>query len=185
MKKNALLFVALLSTGSAHAGEGRGDYIYADKIVKRFKITKVSPYKDYYLSSMRYQMLRFRLNGSDNVFCAIGYQSENCSREAAIFWDKGQTLTRWQPEGYDFSDYKIKVETIADSPYISYDYIVPKKDIGMWDVAAYAKEDVDPMRADCERNGEVIIVKAFPASEACKSDLESFDCLDPLSKMRP
>ncbi|AHG22789.1 hypothetical protein Z042_13275 [Chania multitudinisentens RB-25] len=175
-----LLVASLICTGLVQAEERKGDYIYSEKVVKRFKITEVSPYKDYYLPSMRYQMLLSKFNDSDNTFCAIGYQLEDGFREAAVFWDKGKKIIRWQPEGVDFSGYIEKVITMT-RPSIQYDSIIPRDKITMGMMAAYAKEDVDAMRADCERNGEVITIKAFATPKACEEcNLQDFECIEPL-----
>ncbi|AHG22791.1 hypothetical protein Z042_13285 [Chania multitudinisentens RB-25] len=178
-----LLVASLICAGLVQAEEGKGDYIYSEKVVKRFKITEVSPYKDYYLPSMRYQMLLSKFNDSDNTFCAIGYQLEDGFREAAVFWDKGKKIIRWQPEGVDFSDYSAKVSTLshAYSPSIQYESVIPRKDITMADQVSYAKEDVDAMRADCEHNGEIITIKAFATPKACEEyNLQDFECIEPL-----
>ncbi|AHG22790.1 hypothetical protein Z042_13280 [Chania multitudinisentens RB-25] len=175
-----LLVASLICTGLVQAEEGKGDYIYSWKIVKRFKITETSPYKEHYRPSMRYTMLSSNKNGSDNRFCAIGYQLENGHREAIIFWDKGKKIISWQPEGVDFSGYIEKVITMT-RPSIQYDSIIPRDKITMGMMAAYAKEDVDAMRADCERNGEVITIKAFATPKACEEyNLQDFDCIEPL-----
>jgi hypothetical protein len=168
--KTIYLLVGLLLASSCFAGELEGDYIYNQKVAKRFKITQTSPYKDHYLLPMRYRVMLRKTNNIDNHFCAIGYEMVNKHREGAIFWHEGKKLISWVLEDLVLDDISTDASSMLISPSISYKNIVPLAEITT-QMSLYAKEDVDPMRADCQRNGESIVIKAFPMPTACRDKL--------------
>lgn len=182
-----LLLSGLLLSFFCQAEKANPNYIYSWQITSRFKMTDVSPWKDLYLPSMRYMMMRAGHNDSDNTFCAIGYNLHDEPgqkyRETIIFWDKGQLIIRWQAEAFDLNHYTMKIRTMTESPFITYDAVLPRSELMMGRMSAYAKENVDAMRADCERNGEFITIKAFLIPEECKVDRVSFDCIEKLLEM--
>jgi hypothetical protein len=176
-----LLVGLLLLAFSCFAEERTGDYIYNQKIAKRFKITQTSPYKDHYLLPMRYRMMMRKNNNIDNHFCVIGYQFSDKHRDGVVFWLEGKELISWQLEGRELDNIFIDADTMLDSPSVSYENIVPRAEITT-QMALYAKEDVDPMRADCQRNGENIVIKAFSIPQACKNDPDwGIDCMEALN----
>lgn len=182
--KSIYLLVCWLLAFSCSAGMGDRDYIYDQKIIERFKITQTSPYKEHYVLPMRYFMMLLKTNGTDNHFCAIGYQMANKHREGAIFWQEGKLLISWWLEDLELDNILTDASSMLISPSISYKNIVPLAEITT-QMALYAKEDVDPMRADCQRNGETIVIKAFPMPKACRDDPDfGEDCLEALNAIK-
>lgn len=179
-----LLLAGLLVSCISQAKETNDYNVFSSQITDHFKITNVSPWRDIYRLSMRYMIMRYERNESDNTFCAIGYQLQDehhqTQREAIVFWDKGGEVIRWQPEKFDLSDDTLKAVTMMYSPSISYKAILPRNDITPAMLSAYAREDVETIRTDCERNGEPIMIKAFRTPQACKNDKTPFDCVEKL-----
>jgi hypothetical protein len=183
--KTVYLLVGWLFAFSCFAGETERDYIYNQKIAKRFKITQTSPYKDHYVLPMRYFITILKTNNVDNHFCVIGYQLANKKREGVVFWSEGKVLIRWWLEGRELDNLFIDAGSMLDSPSISYENIVPLAEITT-QMALYAKEDVEPMRADCQRNGETIVIKSFPMPTACRDKLwdGGTECIDALNAIK-
>lgn len=178
------LLAGLLLSGLSQAEAVNPNYIYSWQITGRFKMTEVSPYKDIYPLAMRYLMMGLEFNNSDSRFCTIGYnlldEQQQKHRETIVFWDKGQLIIRWQAEDFDLSDDTLKAVTLMQSPSISYKAVRPRASITPWTSSGQVKEDVDAMRTDCKRNGEVITIKTFPTPKACDINIASFDCVEKL-----
>jgi hypothetical protein len=182
--KTVYLLVGLLLAFSCFAEERTGDYIYNQKIAKRFKITQTSPYKDHYMLPMKYRMMMRKTNSIDNHFCAIGYQFSDNYREGVVFWQEGKELIRWQLEGRELDNIIIDAHSMLTTPSISYENIVPKSEITT-QMALYAKEDVEPMFADCKLNGESLVIKPFPMPASCTDELGwGMDCVEGLNVIK-
>lgn len=182
--KVVFFLLGWLFTFPSFSSEKEGGYIYDLKIISRFKITQVNPYKDHYILPMKYRMMMRKVNNINNNFCVIGYQFSDKHREGVVFWQEGEELITWQLEGRELDNILIDADSMLDSPSISYKNIVPLAEITT-QMAWYAKEDVDPMRADCLRNGETIVIKAFPIPKACRDDPDfGEDCLEALKSIK-
>lgn len=182
--KTVLFLMGLIFAFSSFAVERTGSYIYDLKVVNRFKVTQISPYKDHYILPMKYRMMLRGTNNVDNHFCAIVYQFSDKSREGVVFWQEGKVLISWQLEGRELDNIIIDAHSMLTTPSISYGNIVPRAEITM-EMALYAKEDVDPMRTDCQRNGDIIVIKSFATPAICSEGSTSeTDCIEALNAIK-
>lgn len=154
--------------------------IFNSKPVARFKITTMTPYKEFYKEALKYYLLKEKRNQINNHFCMIGYDWSDGRRNAVVFWNEG---------GYIFSDWVLG-NTLSDDDYASlnnsnvidqntavftpdklrklYTEDEIRRNPDVMPMYGYRQKNVDLQRHDCEEYGEKIVIQAFARPKDCE-----------------
>lgn len=107
-----------------------------------------------------------------------GYNWEDKSRSAIIFWHAGDLLFHWTLEDFD-TDYYYKSLLMGFSRSLSQSFFPQKYlDEHMGMQAAYSLEGLNELWKDCQTHGEFITIDEFPSPQNCNYDPDSDDEYD-------
>jgi hypothetical protein len=139
-----------------------GRTIYEDgEVVARLPLERLYPFA-YLETELRYLIARLGDPGTENHFCAVGYELRDTMNEAVVIWKEGHRLFRWYGTYHYAVDEKLHPGSLFESSTLDLATgEIANQNENVPEIGMATRAQVEGTQEDCEKHGRQVVILPF------------------------